>query len=167
MRHTRLKLADNTRKTAIDLLQRTLADAIDLRLAVKQAHWTIRDPRFQQLHEFFDSLVEPLDEEIDTMAERIATLGGVPDGRAIAVGQSSRLDPYGTDVVSGDDHLEALADRFATLGNHVRESIDLADEAGDADTADIFTSASRYLDKTVWFLEAHLSNDASGLKAAS
>ena len=37
----------------------------------------------------------------------------------------------------------------------VRAAIDEADEAGDADTADIFTGYSRTLDKSLWFLEAH------------
>lgn len=160
MRRSRLGLTDNTKKTSIDLLQKALADAINLRLAVKQAHWIVRDARFQQLHEFFDSFVDPLDEEIDTMAERIATLGGAPDGRAVTAAKTSRLDPYPADAVSGEAHLEALAERFAALGDHVRASINAADEAGDADTADIFTGTSRFLDKTLWFLEAHLPNEA-------
>ncbi len=38
----------------------------------------------------------------------------------------------------------------------MRKNIDEAEEAGDADTADIFTEVSRGLDKNLWFLEAHI-----------
>jgi starvation-inducible DNA-binding protein len=41
------------------------------------------------------------------------------------------------------------------VAKSVRAAIDEADEAGDADTADIFTGYSRALDKSLWFLEAH------------
>ena len=44
---------------------------------------------------------------------------------------------------------------YGDLSNSIRASIDAADEAGDADTADIFTAFSRSLDKALWFLEAH------------
>ncbi|MCC2629550.1 MAG: starvation/stationary phase protection protein Dps, partial [Thermomicrobiales bacterium] len=38
----------------------------------------------------------------------------------------------------------------------MRAAIDEADEAGDKDTADLFTEISRELDKDLWFLQAHL-----------
>lgn len=156
MRPTRIGLADKTRQTSIALLQKALNDGLDLRLATKQAHWTVNGPHFQQLHELFDSFVKPLDDEIDGIAERIATLGGTPDGRSVTVGEHSQLQPYPLEVSGGPAHLSALADRFAAFGNTVRESIDAADEAGDADTADIFTALSRFLDQSVWFLEANM-----------
>jgi starvation-inducible DNA-binding protein len=49
-----------------------------------------------------------------------------------------------------------LIDRYGKAANNIRESLDQADEAGDADTADILTEVSRGLDKALWFLEAHV-----------
>ena len=52
--------------------------------------------------------------------------------------------------------LAALVERYAACATAARDSIDLADDAGDADTADIFTAYSRPLDKALWFLKSHL-----------
>jgi starvation-inducible DNA-binding protein len=48
---------------------------------------------------------------------------------------------------------------LATVGKSVRAAIDRATELGDADTADLFTKVSRDLDKTLWFVEAHLQGE--------
>jgi starvation-inducible DNA-binding protein len=50
----------------------------------------------------------------------------------------------------------ALADRLSAFGKLARAAIDAADEAGDKDTADLFTGVSRQMDKDLWFIEAHL-----------
>lgn len=52
--------------------------------------------------------------------------------------------------------LKALVERYAAVGNGVRESIDTSDKAGDAATADMFTDIQRDLDQWLWFMEAHL-----------
>ena len=45
---------------------------------------------------------------------------------------------------------------LAGFGTSIRAAIDRADEAGDKDTADLFTEISRGVDKWLWFVEAHL-----------
>ena len=49
---------------------------------------------------------------------------------------------------------------MATAANLARAAIDETDEAGDKDTADIFTAYSRALDKALWFLEAHVQESS-------
>ena len=77
-------------------------------------------------------------------------------GTTQVVAGSTTLAPYPTDIYSSTDHLAALVDRYAGLASSARAAIDATDEAGDADTADLFTALSRALDKQLWFLEAHL-----------
>ncbi len=158
MYKTRHGLAADTREQIASLLQHSLNSALDLRLATKQAHWAVRDRNFIALHELFDGFVAPLDEEIDQIAERIAALGAVPNGVVQAVAAASALSPYPADAVAGSEHLTALADRFAELGNTVREQIDQTADLGDADTSDLLTGFSRMLDQSLWFLEAHLTD---------
>ncbi|TQV86790.1 DNA starvation/stationary phase protection protein Dps [Exilibacterium tricleocarpae] len=153
---TRHGLAADVRRQVIRILQAALTDALDVRLAVKQAHWNVKGEQFIALHELFDSFVTPLDDEIDTIAERIATLGGAPDGIAQSVVAGTTLSAYPKDITDGGAHLAALAERFAALGNRLRDAIDQSADLGDADTADLFTAASRLLDKSLWLLEAHL-----------
>lgn len=154
-RGSRNDVPNNVKTTAISLLNARLADAIDLALAVKQAHWNLRGRRFIAVHEMLDVLRGELDGFIDTMAERVSQLGGVALGTLQAAGAST-LPAYPTGISKIDDHLRALADRTGQLANQVRAAIDAAADAGDAGTADIFTEVSRGLDKQLWFLEAHL-----------
>ena len=54
---------------------------------------------------------------------------------------------------------------YASLAGTTREAIEMAERPGDADTADLFTEVSRGLDKSLWFLEAHLqSSDDPSVK---
>lgn len=149
-------LPSNTRAVSINVLNARLADAIDLALLTKQAHWNIKGPNFIALHEMIDGFRTELDEHVDTMAERAVQLGGTALGTTQAVTAATTLAPYPTDIHSSKDHLAALIDRYANMANAARAAIDTTAEAGDADTADLFTAFSRALDKQLWFLEAHV-----------
>ncbi|MGI4748524.1 MAG: DNA starvation/stationary phase protection protein Dps [Janthinobacterium lividum] len=153
---TRTKLESNARTVAIEVLNKRLADGIDLSLITKQAHWNLKGPQFIGVHLMLDGFRTEQDDLNDKMAERITALGGTAFGTTQVITKDSQLAPYPTDIYKVADHLAALIDRYSVFGNAVRQNIDDTDEAGDADTADLLTEVSRAIDKQLWFLEAHV-----------
>lgn len=153
---TRIDLDSETREQLVALLNQQLADTFDLYSQTKQAHWNVKGAQFFQLHELFDKLATDLLPLVDDIAERATTLGGTAMGTSKMAAISSRLEDYPASVFGGKESLEALIDRYATLAASTREAIDTADNLGDMDTADLFTGISRTVDKSLWFLEAHL-----------
>jgi starvation-inducible DNA-binding protein len=149
-------LKSNTKSVVIEILNARLAEAIDLSLIAKQAHWNVKGPHFIAIHEMLDGFRKDLDEHVDTIAERAVQLGGTALGTTQAVAAASKLPAYPTDIYSTKDHLSALIERYAATAKSARAAIDEADEAGDADAADILTAYSRAIDKSLWFLEAHI-----------
>jgi len=153
---TRNDLPAGTRTKIIELLNARLADAIDLGAQTKHAHWNVKGPNFIALHELFDKVAEVVEDQIDTIAERVTALGGTARGTLAAVVRSTTLKPYPEDISEGLAHVDALSGALAAYGAKLRAAIGSADELGDADTADLFTGISRDTDKYLWFLEAHL-----------
>jgi starvation-inducible DNA-binding protein len=158
MTPTKNDLPEKTRATIIELLSARLVDAVDLQSQTKQAHWNVKGPSFIALHELFDKVNEDVEEYVDTIAERIVQLGGYADGSVRTAAKKSSLAEYPR-VASGRENVEALATALAAFGRSVRANIDGADQAGDKDTADLFTEVSRGVDKWLWFVEAHLHAD--------
>lgn len=148
-------LDDQTRHKMIDLLNARLADGIALRLAVKQAHWNLKGPGYIGVHELLDEVSARLGGGTDTMAERIAILGGFAKGTAEVVAEKSTVDPYPVEMEDIQGHIDALKVRFMAVGEGLRKAIDSAGDAGDEDTADLFTEVSRAVDKDAWFIGAN------------
>ena len=62
------------------LMNQRLADAVDLQMQMKQAHWNVKGPNFIGLHELFDQIDEAVESYVDLIAERIVQLGGIAEG---------------------------------------------------------------------------------------
>ena len=155
MHPTKNDLPAKVRLRVIGILGDRLADATDLMLQTKQAHWNVKGPTFIALHELFDKINEAAEEWVDLIAERIVQLGGTAEGTVQATAKRTSLASYPLEITSGKDHVVALSSARAAFGKKVRSAIDKTGKAGDADAADIFTEISRDVDKYLWFVEAH------------
>src|SRR5712664_3932832 len=121
------------------LANQGLADAVDLQMQMKQAHWNVKGPHFIGLHELFDQIDEAIESYVDLIAERIVQLGGIAEGTVRVSAARSRLEEYPLTIADGQAHGEAVAKALSTFGHEARNTISQADELDDADTADIFT----------------------------
>ena len=155
MYRTENDLSKSSRSEMISLMNHRLADAIDLQLQMKQAHWNVKGPNFIGLHELFDKISESIESYVDLIAERIVQLGGVAEGTIRVAAQHSRLEEYPLEISDGTFHVCAVASALSKFATHIRLTIDEAEELEDPGSADLFTEVSRGVDKWLWFVEAH------------
>jgi starvation-inducible DNA-binding protein len=155
---TCIDLSREVRGPMIALLNQQLANTFDLYSQTKHAHWNVKGAQFFPLHELFDKLAAELADHADVIAERATALGGLAQGTVRMSAANSQLTECDLDVTDSLPIVESLADRYAALAASMRQAIESADGQGDADTADLFTEVSRGLDKSLWFLEAHLQS---------
>ncbi len=158
MHKTKIDIKKGEREKIIEILNSRLADASDLKSQAKQAHWNVKGMSFIALHELFDQVATDVEAYTDLIAERITTLGGTALGTVRVAAANSSLSEYPLEITDGADHVDALSTALSDFGKKIRQNIDDTDKLGDADTADIFTEISRGIDKSLWFVEAHIQS---------
>jgi starvation-inducible DNA-binding protein len=163
---TKNPLPAETRARSVALLNRRLADAVDLQSQTKQAHWNVKGPNFIGLHKLFDEIYEDIGEYVDLIAERVVQLGGIAEGTVRFAGQRSSLSEYPLVLSTGEEHVAALSDVLAQFSGRAREAIDQLEEFEDPDSMDILTEVSRGVEKWLWFVEAHQQTRPVSTEAA-
>ena len=151
----RVMFDEKTTSELVAMLNQSLADSLDLAYQTKQAHWNVKGYNFYGLHLLFDDLYGQLAAHVDDFAERAVSIGGLALGTIRVASSTSRLDEYPLDALESRVHVDALVDRYGDYTSRVRHAIKKAEKLGDQDTADLYTSVSRAMDKALWMLTAH------------
>ncbi|XMO87454.1 DNA starvation/stationary phase protection protein Dps [Algibacter sp. AS12] len=138
------------------ILNLQLADTIDLYSQLKLAHWNVKGNNFYSLHQLFDDLGNDVLGFIDTIAERIASIGGVAKGGLSDVTKASRLTPLSNTNKGQLNLLKQLSIAYGNLCQTSRDAIKLIENLEDTASADLMTEVTRGLDKGLWLLESHL-----------
>ena len=152
-----LELEEPVRLEMTEQLNQLLADTITLRGLYKKSHWQVAGPTFYQLHLLFDKHYDEQNELVDSIAERIQTLGGVGLAMAADVAETTRIErpPRGREEVPVQ--LSRLIEAHQVIIREVRPLARRAAQLGDDGTNDLAVSeVLRTNELQTWFLSEHL-----------
>ncbi|MGJ6963125.1 Dps family protein [Streptosporangium sp. G11] len=137
---------------AIVAMQEVLIDVAELTSQAKQAHWNVRGATFLPVHQWLDGLADTLRAHTDTLAERMATLGGWPDASSKTLSERNTLQSLPCGVLTTGEALTAMD---AGLGRVAAAAASrLGDPTLDPVTADLLTGLCRDLQKQQWLARA-------------
>jgi starvation-inducible DNA-binding protein len=146
----------------IGILDDRMVALIDLSLTLKHIHWNVVGPNFIGVHEMLDPQVDSVREMTDTIAERIATLGGVPVGTPGAIVDQRAWKHYSLGRASVAEHLGALDHVYTGVNESHREGIDELAKV-DPVSEDMLIGQLAELEQFQWFVRAHLESSQGEL----
>ena len=153
-----IDIKDKNLEEIANILNTLVADEYVLYTKTRNAHWNVEGPYFMQLHKFFESQYEELDEIIDKVAERVRSAGHYSLGKLKDFLNVTRLSEN-TNKPGDSKHLiqALLKDHESIICNLRRELVIINDTHGDAATSDFITGIMEQHEKMAWMLRAHLA----------
>lgn len=145
-------------------MTKKLNDALNVQLAnwsvlyfkLHHFHWYVKGPHFPVLHVKFEELYELAALKLDELAERILAIEGNPLS-TMKEYLSSATIVEADKAKSENDMLSATIEDLKALADGLKSAADLADEEGDAPTADVLTGQIEELQKQIWMLKSTLA----------
>ena len=157
--HLPIALPAQVVEQTVENLNQVLADTITLRDLYKKHHWQLAGPTFYQLHLLFDKHYEEQNDLVDTIAERIQSLGGLSLAMGADVAETTIIPRPPKGREEPPVQISRLLHAHEILLEEARSMARLAADAGDDGTNDLLVSdLIRLHEKEVWFLSEHLVN---------
>lgn len=159
LRDLPIALESIARSESCDQINQILADSIILYSLYKKHHWLMRGHTFYQLHLLLDKHANEQLKLIDSLGERVQTLGGVAiaDPRHVAEVTTIPRPPNGVEEVPV--MLSRLLEAHEIILHKVRAAIAQTTANRDDGTSDLLTSDVLRTDESqVWFLAEHLAD---------
>ena len=152
-------LSRDARQYSCQRLNQLLADSQILAALYKKHHWLMRGATFYQLHLLLDKHAGQQIELIDSVAERIQTLGGIAVGDPRHAAEFTRIPraPDGCEEVPA--MLSRLLEAIELILTDAHDAAERVMELSDHGSNDIIVSdIIRTNELQAWFLAEHLVN---------
>ena len=154
-----IALEEDACRESVENLNQLLADTITLRDLYKKHHWQVSGPTFYMLHLLFDKHAEEQGALVDSIAERIQSLGGVSLAMAADVAEATLIPRPPKGREPAPVQLSRLLHAHEVVLKEARTMAGEADDRGDDGTNDLLVSdVIRTNEQQVWFVSQHLVN---------
>lgn len=140
----------------VSLLNVLLANYQTYYQNLRGVHWNIKGKRFFELHVKFEELYNSAQEQVDEIAERILTLGGVPFHTLESYVKHATV-PVGQNIFDDDKTVRLVIDTISALLPLERDLLTLSDEIGDEGTNSLISGFVSEQEKNLWMLKAYLN----------
>ena len=149
-------IGEKQRDSLGTILNALLADEFVLYVKTRRFHWNVVGPDFGELHKFFESQYEALDEIVDEVAERARALDAISAGSLQEFLKLTRLKEQAGKNHDAGGMLAALLADHETVIRSLRKDLETADKLGDAGTNDFLTGLMEQHEKFAWMLRSYL-----------
>lgn len=155
---TAIGITDANRQAVATELAKVLADETVLYIKTKNAHWNIEGADFYDKHKFFESQFGQLDEMIDSVAERIRSIGHYAPATLKSYLGLTHLTEVTSEKNDSQGFIRELLNDHESLTIVLRKHIkSFSDDFHDAGTSDFITGLMETHEKMAWFLRSHLT----------
>ncbi|NGZ99678.1 DNA starvation/stationary phase protection protein [Nocardioides sp. W3-2-3] len=166
MHFTAPGLDEGVAQRIVTLLQSRLDACNDLHLTLKHVHWNVVGPHFIAVHEMIDPQVDAVRGFADDLAERIATLGGSPQGTPGSLVQRRTWDDYEIGRATTQQHLAALDVVYQGVITSYRDGIKETRRPRPGHPGHVHRADRASWRLFHWFVRAHLEDTGGNLKTA-
>jgi starvation-inducible DNA-binding protein len=159
---TEIGISGANRQEVAIALQKVLADETVLFIKTKNAHWNVEGADFYSKHLFFESQITQLEGIIDSIAERIRTLGHYATATMKSYLELTHLTEASSEKNDSGGFLKELLADHQSIIIHLRENIkSFSSKFHDAGSNDFIIGLMETHEKMAWFLRSHLKVDRS------
>ena len=118
-------------------------------------HWYVKGPNFFSLHTKFEELYDEASQYIDDLAERILAAGGNPVA-TLKESLDLSIIKEADKGYKAEEMVEELSQEFDNVSKQLEEAIEVASNADDDVTEDMFIGMQTNIDKHNWMLKSYL-----------
>ena len=148
-------ISETDRKKIVKGLSTLLADSYTLYLMTHNFHWNVTGPQFNSLHAMFMAQYTEQWNALDTIAERIRSLGFPAPGTYKEFSKLTSIQEV-DGVPKANDMVRHLVSAQEAVARTARKLFPVVDAAKDQPTADVLTQRIDIHEKTAWMLRSLL-----------
>jgi len=154
---TSIGITEENRAAVSQQLAKLLADEFVLYTKTLNAHWNVEGKDFHSMHIFLEEQYNQLQEHVDSVAERIRSIGHYAPATLKSFLELTHLTEYSESKNDSLGFLKELLEDHTIIIEFIRGNITpFAEDFKDLGTSDFITGLMDQHEKLAWMLRAHV-----------